>query len=117
MRMERLTRTGRQGCRRSQVKADTANQAGVFIGLGGVTYQAGRFVDYQQFVIFIENVKKVLHKQLRFQDDIPFRKIYASDKRAAMNESQTQVNRSMQPALGALLIFLVVLAAYWPALH
>ena len=34
-----------------------------------------------------------------------------------MNERQTHVNRSLRPALGAILIFLVVLAAYWPALQ
>src|SRR5438445_5693200 len=113
------SRTGRQGCRRSQVKADAPNQAGVFIGFSGMTYQAGRFVDYQQFAIFKEDVKKVLHKQLLFQDDSPFRERYASDlhKRAAMNERQTHVNRSLRPALGVILIFLVVLAAYWPALQ
>src|SRR5207302_1208246 len=87
--------------------------------LGGMTNQAGRLVDYQQLLVFIDNVKKVLHKQLRFQDDSPVCKIYASDyhKRAAMNESQTHGNRSPQPALCALLIVLVVLAAYWPALR
>src|SRR2546423_8954443 len=74
-----FSRTARQGCRRSQVKADTANQAGVFIGLGGMTNQSGRLVDYQQLLVFIDNVKKVLHKQLRFQDDSPVFKIYASD--------------------------------------
>src|SRR6266581_8555013 len=34
-----------------------------------------------------------------------------------MKESQTHVNRSLQLALGVLLILLVVLAAYWPALR
>src|SRR5258706_203214 len=110
MRMERLTRTGRHGSRRSQVKADAANQAGILVSLGGMTYQAGRLVDHQQFAIFKEDVKKMLHNQLRFQDDSPFRKRYASDlhKRAAMNERQTHVNRSLRTALGVILIFLVV---------
>ena len=34
-----------------------------------------------------------------------------------MNERQTHVNRSRWPALGAILIFLIVLAAYWPAIR
>jgi len=34
-----------------------------------------------------------------------------------MNEHQTHLHRSFRPTLGVMLIFLVVLAAYWPALR
>src|SRR5258708_12145601 len=101
MRMERLRRAGWHGSRRCQVKANAANQAGVFIGFSGMTYQAARLIDHQQFVILKEDVKKVLHNQLLFKDDRQFRKRYASDyhKNATMNNRKTHIYHTLSFAL------------------
>src|SRR5437870_2369290 len=57
------------GRRHSQVNSDAANQTGALIRLGGMTYQARRLVEDEQFVILKKNLKKVLHKCSRLFDD------------------------------------------------
>lgn len=46
---------------RPQIQADPGDQAGELVALGGVADKAGRFVDDQQFVIFVNNGEKVGH--------------------------------------------------------
>jgi len=45
----------------AEVQAYTTCETGARIGLGGVTYETGRFVDSQQRVIFMQYFKQVAH--------------------------------------------------------
>jgi hypothetical protein len=47
----------------SQMPPHAADEAGIFVGLGWMADESGRFVDDQQFVVFVDDGKQFFQNE------------------------------------------------------